>query len=316
MNRLTGSAELLTEELKAARRGRGLHHSQIERRIGPALRAACGVDPDDPPSVVKAKTIDRLRRAADALPAELSLTVLVALGIHAEVQDLPQLQDRVDWLAAKMKRDVRTARRRVDEACTRLADALSTTTGARTGRRGQGWHVHTFAAVALFDGDRPVTVERRVIVADRDGLDEIMLGWSLPLDGGRRDLDVRVLYGGVLAKHEQPAGTRIQLVLELPVPLHIGERHEYSVLTQLPADRLLKNYYAYTPYTPCDFFDLRVRFDRKRAPDRLWRVSEAFHRDLDERHVVGESLAVDPSGEVRVQFEDLLPGYGYGVQWG
>jgi hypothetical protein len=97
--------------------------------------------------------------------------------------------------------------------------------------------------------------------------------------------------------------------------LRIGESHTYSVLTQLPPERLMQKHYAYTPYTPCDFFDLRVRFDRKNVPGRVWRVSEAFHRDLDERHVVGELLTVDPSGEVHLTFEGLVPGLGYGVQW-
>jgi hypothetical protein len=227
-----------------------------------------------------------------------------------------RLQDRVGWLAARMKRDVRTARRRMDEACVRLADALSTAASAGTGWRGPGWHVHSFDAVVLLDGDHPVTIERRLIVAGRDGLDQIMLGWSLPVDADSgRDLDVRVLYGGVLADREQQTATRFKLALDLPFPLRIGERHEYSVMTQLPPDRLMRDHYAYTPYTPCDFFDLRVRFHRKRVPARLWRVSEAFHRDLDERHVEGEPLIADPCGEVRLQFDDLVPGYGYGIQW-
>src|SRR5215212_781118 len=176
MSWLTGSAELLTEELKAARRGPGLHHPEIEKRIGPALRAACGIELGDPRSTIRTKAIDRLRRAADVLPAEQSLTALVALAIHPEVHDLSRLQDRVDWLAVRMRRDVRTARRRIDEACARLAEVLSTAAATRAGRRGPGWHVHSFDAVALLDSDRPVTLERRLIVADRDGLDRITLG--------------------------------------------------------------------------------------------------------------------------------------------
>src|SRR5215213_6430829 len=125
MSRPAGSAEQLFEELKAVRRGPGLHHPGIDQRIGPALRTVCGVEPTDAASVVKTKTIDRLERAADGLPAELSLSVLVALGIHPEVLEQPRLQDRVAWLAARMKREVRTARRRMDEACARLADTLS-----------------------------------------------------------------------------------------------------------------------------------------------------------------------------------------------
>lgn len=315
MSRPVGTAELLTEELKAARRGPGLHHPAIETRIGPGLRAACGVDPGDPPSALRAKTIDRLRRAADALPAEVATAALAALGVAPEVHDLPRLQDRVRWLAEMLRRDVRTARRRVDEACARLADVLSTAARPGAGVRGPGWHVESFDWVVLLDGDRPLTVERRLIVADRDGLDRIVLGWSLPADPGG-DIDVRALYGGVLARRQQQTVTRVELVLELPAALRLGERHEYSVLTHIPPDRLLKRHYAYTPYTPCDSFDLRVRFDRMRLPERIWRVSEAFHRDLDEGLVEGEPLTADRSGEVRVHFADLVPGYGYGVQWG
>ncbi|HEU4348243.1 MAG TPA: hypothetical protein VFR35_10690 [Actinoplanes sp.] len=315
MTRPIGTAELLTGELKTARRGPGLHHPAIQTRIGPALRAACGVEEGEPASAVRAKVSDRLRRAADELPEEASKTALAALGLHPAVHELVRLQDRVEWLAITLRRDVRTARRRVDDACARLAEVLSAAGSAGGGPPGHCWHVQSFDAVALFDGDRPMTLERRLIVADRDGLDRIVLGWSLPVQPDGRDLDVRVLYGGVLVERQQQTATRVEHVLELPTPLRIGDRHDYSVLTHLPADRLLKKHYAYTPYTACGHFDLRVRFDRKRLPGRIWRVAGAFHRELDERLVEGEPLAADRSGEVRLQFDDLLPGYGYGVQW-
>ena len=312
MNRPFGITEQLIEELKAARRGPGLHHPAIETRIGPALRTACGVEPGDLASTVRAKVIDRLRRATDALPTEVAMTALAALGISPQVHDLPRLQDRVGWLAEHLKRDVRTARRRVDEACARLADVLSATARPGAGGRRPGWHVQAFEWVVLLDGERPLTVERRRIVADRDGLDRIELGWSLPADPGRA-LDVRVLFGGVLAERQRQTSTRVNQVLELPTTLRIGERHEYSVL--MPLDVSLKNHFAYTPFTPCDSFDLRVRFDLKNMPERIWRVSEAFHRELDERLVDGEPLTADRSGEVQLHFDDLLAGYGYGVQW-
>lgn len=314
MNRRVGTVELLIEELKAARRGPGLHHPSIGSRIGPGLRAACGIEPHDPASDVRSKAIDRLRRAADALPAEVATAARAALGVEPEVHELARLQDRVLWLADRLQRDVRTARRRMDEACARLADVLSTGARPGAGLRGPGWHVQDFDWVVLLDGDRPLTVERRRIVADRDGLDRIDLGWSLPVGPGE-DIDVRVLFGGVLAERQQQTATRVRLVLELPRALRLGERHDYSVLTYTPAERLLKRHYAYTPYTPCDSFDLRVRFDRKNIPESVWQVSEAFHRELDERLVAGEPLTADGSGEVRVHFADLVPGYGYGVQW-
>jgi hypothetical protein len=86
-------------------------------------------------------------------------------------------------------------------------------------------------------------------------------------------------------------------------------------MTTTPTTLPLQKHYAYTPTTRCDRFHLRVRFDPGRAPERIWRVADAFHRDLDERTVEGEPVELDRCGDLRVDFDDLLPGYGYGIQW-
>jgi hypothetical protein len=36
---------------------------------------------------------------------------------------------------------------------------------------------------------------------------------------------------------------------------------------------------------------------------------------LDDRVMEGEPLHPDACGDLETSFEDLLPGYGYGVQW-
>jgi len=315
---MTVRAEELAAELKAARRGRGLYHPDIRTRLGPGLRGACGVGAADPPAEIRTKAITRLRLLTRALPEELSDAVQAALGIHPEVRDLLQLQERVDWLARRLRRDTRTARRRIDEACVRLAEtAAAAGAAAALGLRPGGWYVESFHAVVTLDTDTPMTVERRVVVAERDGLDHLVLGWSVPRadGGGPQDVLVQVLYGGVLVAKERDTGTRFRLVLELPVTLRAGESHEYGLLVRIPPDQPMRNHYAYIPATRCDFFDLRVRFDRRRLPDRVWRVSEAFHRDLDERRPSGEFLAPDRAGELHVQFHEILPGHGYGIQW-
>lgn len=316
------SGEPLVDEVKAVRRGRGLHHRAIEARVGPQLRRVCGVLPGDAPSVVRAKLIERLGHAADTLPGELSLAARAALGIHPETYELLQLQDRVDWLAHRLRRDVRTARRRIDEACGRLAEVLDTSvTGAPAGRRGPGWYVADFHALLLLDEPQPVTIERREIVAERDGLTEITLGWSLRpgnADAALRspaDIPLRLLYGGRLGQPEQASPTRMRVALRLPRTLHASERHEYSVLTMLPSVGAMQRHYAYTPTTRCDHFHLRVRFDLEQVPDRILRVAEAFHRDLDERTAEGEPVFPDRAGDLQLHFDDLLPGYGYGLQW-
>lgn len=310
--------EPLTEELKALRRGRGVHHRAIEERVGPELRLVCEVGRGDDRAAIRVAVIDKLTAAAATLPAELKLSVSAALGITPETVDLLQLQDRVEWLASRLKRDVRTARRRVDEGCGRLAEVLGAGSAAvSSGRRGVGWYVAEFHAVALLDRPEPLTVERRVIVAERDGLDRIVLGFSLrdPAHASPSDLGIRVLYGGTLDEPEQPAGSRVRIVLRLPRPLRATERHEYAVMTTLPPGRTTQQHYAYTPSTRCDAFHLRVHFGPDRIPARVWLVRDVFHRDLDERTVEGEPLTPDRCGDLSVDFDDILPGHGYGIQW-
>lgn len=308
--------EALAAELKVARRGRGLYHPDIAGRIGPGLRLACGIADADLPSAVRAKAISRLREVAGTLPEELSVAALAALGIHPEVRDLLQLQDRVDWLAGRLRRDARTARRRVDEACALLAESAAGRTGGTGGRRSSGWYVESFHAAVLLDTDTPASLERRVVVAERDGLDRLVLGWSVPrAGGGGHDLLAQVLYGGVLVEKERDTASRFRLVLELPVTLRAGERHEYGMLWRIPPEQPMRPHYVFVPANRCDHFDLRVRFDRRTLPDRIWRVTESFHRDLDEKLPDGDRIAVDKAGEVHLEFDDVLPGYGYGIRW-
>ena len=308
-------AEPLADEIKAVRRGGGLHHRTVADRVGPELRRVCGITESDTVSVVRTKLIDRLDRAANELPDELAVSVRAALGIQPETERMLQLQDRIDWLAHELRRDVRTARRRVDEACGRLAEVLDAGSPARALRRGPGWYVADFHALALLDRTDPVTIERREIVSDQDGLDEIALGFSLRDTGSPTELGLRVLYGGQLAQPEAASGSRMRVVLRLARPLREAERHEYSVMVTLPPTLAMQQHYAYTPATRCDRFHLRVRFDPQRAPERIWRVAEAFHRDLDERVMAGEPLHPDSCGDLETTFEDLLPGHGYGIQW-
>jgi hypothetical protein len=314
------SAEQLATELKAARRGRGLYHAGITGRIGPAMRATFGILDTDVPSDARGKVIRRVQEGSRRLPEELQLAVLGALGIHKDVRDLMLLQDRVRWLAGKMLRDDRTARRRIDEGCERLAEIL---VGGQDGRRsgrasGDGWYVESFHATVVWDEAAPMTVERRVVVAERDGIAELALQWSLPragAEGDSHDLHVRALYGGTVVRQERASDSRFRLGLTLPRPLRAGETHEYGVLIQLPPDQPMRTHYVYFPATRCDFFDLRVRFGAV-PPDRVWRISDAFHRDLDEFRLDEDIIVVNAVGEVHVQFSEMAVGHGYGIQWG
>ena len=307
------SAEQLVEELKMARRGRGLFHADV-RRIGTGLREVCGVGPTDLPAEVRAKAVSRLRDVAGTLPADLAEAAMVALGIHPEVRNLPQLQLRVDWLAARLQRDTRTARRRIDEACALLAANAVVRPTAATGR-GRDWYVASYHAVLVLDAGAPTALERRTVVAEADGLDRLVLGLTVPrVSAGEHDVELQMLYGGVLAGKDRATASRFRAVVDLPAPLRSGERHEYGMLVRIPPRQRMRPHYVYTPSGRCDRFDLRVRFDRRHPPEGVWRVVDAYPRDLDEEPT-GQLLPVDRAGEVHVAFDEILPGHGYGVRW-
>src|SRR5205823_7552443 len=84
---------------------------------------------------------------------------------------------------------------------------------------------------------------------------------------------------------------------------------------RVPRDQLMRPHYVFTSPRRCDLFDLRVRFDPARLPDRVWRVSEAFHRDVDDPGPSDDLLTVDSAGELHVEFHDVRPGFGYGARW-
>jgi hypothetical protein len=319
--RLPVSADVLATELKAARRGRGLYHPDIAGRVGPAMRAAFGLTDVDAAAVARSKMIRRVQEGSRSLPEELQLAVLGALGIHQDVRDMMLLQDRVAWLAGRIHKDNRTARRRIDEGCERLAEILvGGSEGRRSGRlAGDDWYVESFHAILVLDSGSPMTIERRVVVAERDGLDRLALPWSLPraeaaADG--HDLRARVLYGGALTGKERESDSRFRLSLTLPRPLRAGETHEYGLLIEVPPEQPMRTHYIYFPATRCDFFDLRVRFGVGAPPERVWRVADAFHRDVDERRLDSDLLTVDRAGDVHVQFFEMALGHGYGIQWG
>src|SRR5262245_25932683 len=111
---MSGRADLV-RELKTLRKGRGLYAGRFEERVGPGLRAACGVTDGDGLVVIRQKVAARLTELADQLPEDLRVAIMAAFGIPLEVR-LPLYQDRVLWAAVKMDRDSRPVRRRVDEA--------------------------------------------------------------------------------------------------------------------------------------------------------------------------------------------------------
>jgi len=311
----------LTEELKRLRKGRGVHASNIGERAGPALRRLCGIRPDDGPAAIRDRLTTTLTELAARLPDDLRLALLVELGLHA-VATAPKLGERLDWLAGQLARDARTARRRADLACERFTEAVGELPDAQPNGRPEeddGWYVRRFTALVKLDGKAPEVTETRMVVATRDGIGELDTEFSLPRHPGDRrpnhDLGVSLLYGGRLVRRRRRSESHFSFSVELPAVLGTGQHHEYALQLRVPDGQPVRQHYVFIPHRRCDLFEMRLRFDPRRMPRRLWRVTESPLRVVDDGVPSGELLRPDAAGEVHEIFPGPRQGFAYGVQW-
>lgn len=300
--------EELIQELKSLRKGRGVFAGRIGERVGPNLRLLCGITADDGPVAIREKVAGRLVELAAQLPSDMCLATVAAFALGTDVRQ-PLYQDRIQWAAIRIERDSRTVRRRVDEAIDQLADLVATTPRTPAG----GWGTEELHVAVALNCLHPEVLERHRVVADHDGLRELV--FASPLAVGRRYQDVDVLYGGTLrerglATHDRPA-----FALELPEPLSRGESHEFAIRFRLVRPQATRASVVHVPEQRCALFDLRVRFGRDRTPPHVWTlhdVHEAAGAD-PVRH--GHPHPVDRAGEVHLRFSRLVPGLAYGVSW-
>jgi hypothetical protein len=294
----------LVDELKTLRKGRGLFSTNIAERVRPTLGKVCGVGRQDGPAEIRRKVSHQLENLAYALPVDLRVAAMAAFGITQQAR-LPLYQDRVKWTAARINRDPRTARRRIDDAIQQLAQlaAAQLSRDTVTTLPFSPWHTIHLNLVVTLDGEQPETIEYRRIVANQDGLAELDLPPTSPLGG---HLVTSVLYGAI--------GVEANTVLRLPRTLCHGETHEYALRHQALPGEVAPMRIAYEPSARCDHFDLRVRFGPGRQPRRLWALDGAFAANANAgSHPQG--LLTDGAGEVQLTFGNLLIGQPYGLSW-
>jgi hypothetical protein len=310
----------LLMELKTLCRGRGVNSGNIEHEVGPGLRALCRVAPTDPPGMLRQKLTERLNSLADLLPPDLASAARAALALDPDARQ-PFLAQRTDWLAGVLDRDSRTARRRMNDALAQLAEqagALAETPSTGQPMLSDDYYIEQFGALLRLDRPTPEALERRVVVANHDGLTELDALLALPRDptlsGRSHELDFEVLYGVTVSDRERDTDSRFRFRLRLPRPLRAGERHEYGLLFRVPERQPMRTHYVFTSYRRCDLFDLRIRFDAERLPANVRRVSRCYPRDLDDGPV-GEPVDLDGCGELSLRFTNLAVGLGYGAAW-
>lgn len=312
----------LVHELKALRKGRGIYASHIGQRVGPALRAVCGVTAEDGPAVIRRKVAAQLEELSAGLPPDLRVAVLAAFAISPATR-LPLYQDRITWVAAQLDRDPRTARRRIDEGIHQLAELASIpaiTPVLESGLGGvQGWRMCERRIALVLDRNRPEALEQHRVVSDRDGVAELDLGVGLAQPYGHPhphdELDVNVLYGGDLIERRVESVERRCFSLALPSPLARGEAHDFALFLRLPAGQSIQPKFVCVPNHPWDLLDLRVRFDRSRLPSRISVVRNAFHRDFDDPDPDADAVSANAAGEIHLTFRALAPGLAYGIRW-
>ncbi|HEX3592628.1 MAG TPA: hypothetical protein VHV74_23640 [Pseudonocardiaceae bacterium] len=282
------------------------------------LRELCDVTPADSSATIRDKLSETLRELAERLPGDLRLVVTVSLALQADTQH-QFLQERVQFLADLQRRDVRTIRRRMDEGFDRLAEIATTPSELPDLGSGLGWYIGRMESILRMDKRTPECFERSTIVAERDGVDRVQTRMTLPKEaqatGEHHDLFPELYFGAALLSTEREYGDRFNFELGLPRPLMARERHDFGIILRVPEDQPMATHYVLLPDRRCDEFHLRVRFDREKPPAMVWRVTEVFHRELDEHRPSEDLLTVDEVGEVSVTFTHLRPGHGYGVQW-
>lgn len=303
------------DELAEIPRGRGMQASDVAGRIGPGLRASCGVTAADSPATVRRKVANRLVELCDRLPFDLRISVLAGLALHPDANH-QFMQDRMGWAARVINRDhPRAAVRRMKIGFRILAEQLDDL--VTDPALHDGWHTHSLRALMRMDVDPPQLVEDRVIVASADELTEIEIRVSsapLAEQAGKSPIDATVLYGGEITGSQQVTPSHHKFSLRLPGPLAAGERHEYGVRFTAPPRATMPPFYVLTPLQPCERFTMRVRFGAE-VPARIWRLDAIPPRAIDDFDPAEALLAADRLGEVALEFTRLHQGLSYGMRW-
>lgn len=225
----------------------------------------------------------------------------------------------MQWLADKLRRDIRTARRRVDEAI-RSAEALAVSGASAGGEYApSGWYLARFRAVLRMDGALPTVLEERSIVSTADGLTEVLISTSVPrvtaIGDAEQNMDLAVLYGGSVARCERASATYFRHFIELPHPLEMGEVHDLGVVMTLPYGQHMNPRYSIQPLRRCDDFDFRVRFGGKRRDLTVWNLNGIPRGMIDDYQEPAAIVHLDPDGEIHLRYRNLRYGLVYGIRW-
>lgn len=292
--------------------------SDLLERAGPTLRALAGIDDSTSENEARRRLVTYLNDLADELPEDLRTALRVGLALHEDAQ-CRFLEDRMQWLATELDRDVRTARRRVDEAIRSAETMRAKTAPASDNYAHDGWYLERFRTLLYLDGAQPTAIEERTVVARHDALSEVIISTSIPCPAGadreRHQADLTILYGGSLARIERPSNTYFRYFVRLPQPLMRGESHEIGVSMRIPVNQPINPRYALQPLRRCDEFDLRIRFGAGNRLAGVWNMEGIPRGMADDFTAANARVDTDDAGEIHLNYQHLLVGLVYGARW-
>lgn len=329
---MTVRRELLEEELRRLRKGRGVQNTDITVLSGPALRAVCVIGDADDHATIRRKVEGALERWAGQLPADLALVARASFALKPDT--LRFLAERLKRAGTSLNRDARTIRRYAEDALRAIIDqALATAVkepDPPVPNQARDWYVDSCNSLFRLDGQGVEVVEERTVVATVDGLRDVVAAISLPRHPSGQDtarnVKADVLYGGRIVSHDRQGQSHLRWTVEFPQPLPLDGRRSFAMRYVIPPEQPMAPHYFFFPLHVCRRFQVAIRFAPERVPRAVRRFSMAPQRLLydlaanpegltDDQVMGGEVVEADRFGEVHVEFVDLTPGYGYGVAW-
>jgi hypothetical protein len=306
----------LVRELRGLRRGRGVQAVGISGRLGPRLRELCRVTDHDDDHEIRRKLTRTLTSLANRLPPDLRTCFLAAFSLPPE-KGLPFYLARLEWAGIQVHREIRTVRRRVDQAIARVAQLAAQRRDASRPGADPGWYTTDLGVSAALTPDGLEVFEFRRIIAERDGLGAISVFWTagagdppLPID----ELMVDVLRGGRLADRGLAAANRIHLRVSFPATLNRGQAHDIALRIRTPATWPVAAHYVHVPFQRCDRFQLDFAF-KTWPPDAVAILDGILPGDADDQLVPHRPVVTSTDNEIHADFTDLTPYLAFGIRW-
>lgn len=279
------------------------------RAFSPELLEVLRLDPSTPPGVLREQVHRRLVTAAEQVDKNLSTIFLTAAGFRRDAP--PGVAARLQAAAAPLQISERTARRRYQRACARIA-AILVSSETRSALADIDYvYLASRTWIDLRD-DEPAIVISRTLSARTDRIDHIEDRFRLPRFTG--DQLTVISLEGCRLERSTLVGDRIwALTLGFPHVLRLGDQHTFAISIRLPDRDSLDPFVGFLPHTTSLDATVELLFGERRPAvlekfstpppvDGLTRIPGAETiRPVEDRHLF--------------VFEQMKPGLCFGIRW-